>query len=371
MKVLLSGFVPGEGRHSMVRTAQTLHQTLPAVMGPGDSVRLHGAGGKVSDRVQHRSWRVKVSKRLAIPLSLRFAAFDVLHVVDSDYAAAIPPSRLKQSVVTCHDLMPMVLAPRLEDVFSPVGLRFFRRSIARMEQAARVVCDSEFTRRTLLERTACQPARVSTVPLGVEPVFRPLAGNAGASFRERHAIGPGPLVLHVGVTEAYKNIETLLRVVARLRAEVDPSLRLLKIGGRFTPAQLDLMDAEGLAGAVVHLFGLSEEDLIAAYNAADVLLWPSHFEGFGWPVLEAMACGLPVVCSNGGSLPEVAGDAAMVCEPMDIDGLTTACARVLSDPAHRDGMRTRGLDWAATFSWERTARAYHAVYREIAQETAG
>ena len=368
MRVLLSGVVPGEGRYSMIRTARTLFDALRTVMPAGHTVSLHAGEEALASPARAPRWQVKLQKRLLLPLSLRFSAFDVLHIVDSDYAAAIPSSRLRQSVVTCHDLMPFLMAPRLSDIFSPMGVRMFRRSLARMEQAARVVCDSEFTRATVLEKTACRPERVSVVPLGVEPVFRPVNAAEVAAFRRKHGLADAPLVLHVGSTEGYKNIETVIRVVGRLRKEGNGDTRLLKVGGRFSTAQLDLMEAEGLADAVVHLTGLPEEDLVTAYNAASVLLWPSHFEGFGWPVLEAMACGLPVVCSNGGSLREVAGEAAAVCDPLDADGLTGACARVLSDADHAAAMRTRGLEWAATYSWERTARAYLGVYQEIARE---
>jgi len=366
MKVLLSGFVPGEGRYSMLRTAQTLFQHLE--MPPGSSVVMGGQGLALRGRPGMPAWRVKLQKRLLLPMSLRFAAYDILHIIDSDYAAAIPPSRLWQAVVTCHDLMPMLIAPRLEDVFSPMGLRFFQRSIARMEQAARVVCVSNFTRQCVLDRTQCPPERVTVVRQAVMPTFGPRPPAAVEAFRQEHGIGPGPLVLHVGITDTYKNIEAVLRVTARLREEVDGSIRLLKIGGQFNAEQRALIEAEGLADAIIHRTGLSEEALIAAYNAAQVLLWPSHIEGFGWPVLEAMACGLPVVCSNGGALPEVAGDAATVCAPADIDGLTAACARILSDTNHAGAMRARGLERAAGFTWEQAAREYLAVYQAVAEE---
>lgn len=370
MKVLLAGFVPAEGRMSMVRTARTLHAALQPLLGPGDSAGLLDDPAAVGPTLKYRDWRVKVQKRLLYPWRLHMARCDALHIVDSDYAAAIPKGRLEQSIVTCHDLMPLLLGKPLEEIFSRPGLRLFHRSLHNMARAARVVCVSAFTRRCVLDHTDCDPARVSVIPQAVEPHFRPLAEESVAAFRHRHGLGPGPFVLHVGSAEPYKNIETLLAVVGHLRRAVDPAVRLLKVGGHFSPEHHRTIERAGLRNTIDHLTGLDEEDLVAAYSASALLLWPSHFEGFGWPVLEAMACGLPVVCSNGGSLPEVAGDAAAVCAPEDLDGLVQACADILESPDTVAALRARGIKQAAAFSWKRTAEAYLQVYREVATGTA-
>jgi glycosyltransferase involved in cell wall biosynthesis len=119
---------------------------------------------------------------------------------------------------------------------------------------------------------------------------------------------------------------------------------------------------------VRHLGMLPAEELPRVYRAADLLLMPSFYEGFGLPVLEAMACGTPVVASDGGSLPEVVGDAGLLAAPTDIDGLVGAAVRVLTDPQLRDDLRRRGIDRARAFTWDRTAAATSAVYKSVYEE---
>ncbi|HOZ49095.1 MAG TPA: glycosyltransferase family 1 protein [Candidatus Hydrogenedentes bacterium] len=371
MNVLISGYVPAEGRFSMVRAARAIQANLTPLLDAGDAVRLDESGVEpVADALDYRSLSVKLRKRLLMPLGLRWKPYDVLHVIDNDYAAGVPARCAARTVVTCHDMMPFLLHDRIEDAFPRrAGRTFYLRGLERMSACGRVVCDSQFTRRCVLEHTACLPERVEVIPLGVEPSFRPLGATRVGVFRERHSLTGKRVVLHVGSADPYKNLEAVFRVVSSLRRALGDSVMLLKVGGRFSAAQETLMSQLGLRDAIVHATGLSEEELVTAYNAADVLLWPSRFEGFGLPVLEAMACGTPVVCSNGGSLAEVAGDAACVHDAEDEDRLRASCARVLEDIAFADKLREAGAAQVAAYSWERTAAAYYVVYRRVHGES--
>lgn len=353
----------------MMRAARAVHAHVQPLLSGGDRVTLdETAAQSAAAMLNYASWSVKLKKRALLPLRLRFRRFDVLHIIDSDYAAAVPRARAGRAVITCHDMMPFLVHPRIEDAFAGrAGLMFYRRGLDTMARCARVVCDSDFTRACVRRYSACRDEQLAVIFLGVDACFRPIGKDAPVlqSFIGRHGLAGKHVVLHVGSTDSYKNIETVLEVTARLRDSSGGRVALLKVGGRFTAEQAALIVRRRLGEHVVHVTGLGEEDLVAAYNAADVLLWPSHFEGFGLPAAEAMACGTPVVCSNGGALPEVVGGAAAVHDPNDIEGLTQSCWRVLSDPAEAGRLRALGLRRATEFSWERTAAAYYEVYKSV------
>jgi glycosyltransferase involved in cell wall biosynthesis len=175
-------------------------------------------------------------------------------------------------------------------------------------------------------------------------------------------------VLYVGSENPRKNMPRLIAAFARLH-ETLPDVRLIKVGSVEHPSLAEQLRRQvqqlGLADAVLFTNPVSDQDLVAFYNLADLFVFPSLYEGFGLPPLEAMACGAPVVCSNAASLPEVVGDAAITVDPYDVDGLAAAMVRVLTDADLRRQLRERGLARARQFTWERTALETIAVYRQM------
>ena len=178
------------------------------------------------------------------------------------------------------------------------------------------------------------------------------------------ALPSSPLILHVGHTGFYKNIVGCLHVIARLRRD-GLEVTFVRVGRPMTAEQRALAERLGIADAIMELGALGPEDLADVYRASDVLLFPSLYEGFGWPPIEAMASGLPVVCTRAGSLGEVVGDAALTCEPEDVGGLTEAVARLLTAPGVRESVSRRGLARAREFDWNLTAARVHDVYRAV------
>jgi glycosyltransferase involved in cell wall biosynthesis len=175
--------------------------------------------------------------------------------------------------------------------------------------------------------------------------------------------------LFVSTVEPRKNLPTLLRAFRRLRDNYKTDA-VLAIAGRrgWLFQEVDKVVAElNLGESVRFLGGVPNEELVYLYNAAKLFVLPSHYEGFGLPPLEAMACGTPVIVSNVSSLPEVVGDAGMLIDPADVEGLTVAMWRALTDDALRREMREKGLRRAQIFSWERTARETLAVYRKVVE----
>ena len=194
---------------------------------------------------------------------------------------------------------------------------------------------------------------------GVSAAFTPRDRPASREALDLEA--DRPVLLHVGSEERRKNVETLLDAMALLVKE-RPDLLLLRIGGPSSRTRKRIA-RHGLERHVRYLSGLSEDQLVAAYSAADLFVFPSSYEGFGLPVLEAMKAGCPVVAARATSVPEITGDAAVLVEAMDVSGLADAIASLLDDPARRGVLRDMGIARAAGFTWDRTARQTADAYR--------
>ncbi|HLE43923.1 MAG TPA: glycosyltransferase family 1 protein [Methylomirabilota bacterium] len=294
----------------------------------------------------------------AAPRDLGRRPVDLFHGVTGFELPRVRGTRL---VTTVHDLIPLRF-PRLV----PWRHRWAVRALlgSALRRAARVIAVSDATRADLVARYRTIADKIHVVPEAAATHFAPPSAAETARVRAQYGL-EAAYVLFVGLLEPKKNLPALLRAVARLRA-----------GGAWGRAQLVLagapgwgttgLDAEagrlGLDGVVRFLGAVPDGDLPALYAGARVFVFPSLWEGFGLPVLEAMAAGAPVVASCRGALPEVAGAAALLVEPAP-EPLAEALERVLTDPALRDRLRHAGLERARAFSWERTAAQTLAVYR--------
>jgi glycosyltransferase involved in cell wall biosynthesis len=223
------------------------------------------------------------------------------------------------------------------------------------------------------QRTASDAVRL----LGVDPVRVRVVHEAAApafSPRPHEALGPlaarlgfdaaRPYVLFVGTLEPRKNVPLLFEALVRVRRQIDAQLLLVGSRGWLDEPIFAAHAASGLGSAARFLGALGEEDLAVLYSHAGVFALPSLYEGFGLPVLEAMACGAPVVCSNAGPLPAVAGDAARLLEPTDPAAWAAVLLQVLGNPQIAETLRARGFRRAGEFSWHQAARATREVYRE-------
>ncbi len=299
------------------------------------------------------------------PRTARRLRADVFHITDHGQAFLLHSLDPARTVVTCHDIILLVLASgRLGSAFSPpFATKVLRHSLRAMKRTRWIIADSEQTRRDLASLADIDPATVRVIHPGLNFAYRPMP-EARDATRGRHGLGDGPVVLQVGQTGFYKNIEGCLRVVRELRRQGLP-VTFARAGHRLRPTQAALVRQLRLESDVRDLGPLSDEDLAALYAASDVLLHPSLYEGFGWPPLEAMASGVPVVCSRSGSLAEVVGDAALTAEPEDVRGLAGHVAAILTDPALATELRRRGLARARHFDWDRAATEVLAVYRQV------
>jgi glycosyltransferase involved in cell wall biosynthesis len=283
------------------------------------------------------------------PRLLRGLETDVAHVVDHGQGYLVAGLDARRTVVTCHDLILLVLASgRIGTTRVPqIALQLFRISLELMKRAAIVVADSTQTKRDLVDFTHIDPDKVIVIHPGLNQSFAPQPEDKLA-LRRRFGFGSGPVLLQIG-RGFYKNLPCVIRVLNRLRNDgIDACVARL-----------------GVLSHIVELGAVADPDLPALYNAVDVLLFPSLYEGFGWPPLEAMASGTPVVCSRAGSLDEVIADAALTADPEDVDTLAWHVGTVLTDEKLRAALTGRGLARAAAFSWDRTAEQMMTLYRNV------
>jgi glycosyltransferase involved in cell wall biosynthesis len=322
----------------------------------------HGVAAKALDYVARYG---------VYPPSLIGRRGDIFHVVDHAYAhllCCLPPRR---TVVTCHDLMLLRMARDGFDpsyVIPPVAARLLSFSLRFLKRAAMVIADSQATADDLVKYLKIPREQIRVVHLGIDPMFAPPSGPDGRQVaRARWGFEGRRVLLHVGNNWFYKNLEGVIRALAVLKDESGEDCpTLVKAGKGLTTEQRKLASELEVEGHIRELGVLNNVDLQAVYHAADMLVFPSWWEGFGWPPLEAMASGTPVICSDRGSLGEVAGDAALIVNPEEPEEIADAIIRVLHDENLRQSLITKGLERAKQFTWERAAEQTFEVYREVA-----
>jgi glycosyltransferase involved in cell wall biosynthesis len=300
--------------------------------------------------------------KLPLPVDLITGPVDVFHSPDF----VLPPVRRARTLLTVHDLA-FLLYPECADE----SLReYLERAVPRsVRRADFVVADSENTRNDVICLLGARPERVEVVPGGVDPMFRPVEDEQQlASFRERFELGDQPFILSVGVIEPRKNHRLLFQAYELLRERRKVPHRLVVVGRRGWLWEDAIAQAERSAfrDDIIFLGFVPDEDLPTMYSAASVFAFPSLYEGFGLPPLEAMACGTPVVVSKSSSLPEVVGEAGLQVDAQDPDGLAAALELLILDEPLRADLRRRGIERAATFSWSAAASKLLAVYRKLA-----
>jgi glycosyltransferase involved in cell wall biosynthesis len=226
------------------------------------------------------------------------------------------------------------------------------------------LADSESTRRDAIELLGVPEEQTSVLYPGVEPRFRPIEDTAALSrIRTKYEL-PERFILSVGTVQPRKNYVRLVEAFTQLDTD---DLHLVIAGGKGWLYQelLDRIEEPSLQERV-HLVGYVDDlDLPAIYSLALVVAQPSLYEGFGIPILEAMACGIPVVAGDNSSLPEAAGDAGLLADALDSEAIANALSRALTDSQLRRTMAERGLSWARQFTWQRAAETLHAIYHQV------
>ncbi len=293
-----------------------------------------------------------------LPAAVRREGCDLLHGLGS----LSPPARPCRFVLTVHDLIyrefPASVPPRFRTFMRLVLPRVARR-------ADRVIVPSHCTAREVVKHFGVEADRLRVVPYGPGNDLRRVRDEAAVGAVLRKYGVRRPYVVSVCRAYPHKNLAGLLRAFAVLRAGGRRDVRLVLVGERLG-SELDRLSTElALGDAVIFTGFAGQDELSALYSGADLFAFPSLAEGYGLPVLEAMACGTPVVASNASAVPEAVGDAGLVADARDPEAFAAALARVLDGADLRRRLADAGRARAASFSWEKTALATVAVYREL------
>jgi glycosyltransferase involved in cell wall biosynthesis len=312
--------------------------------------------------VPTRAQPYSILEQVTLPLRLLSERLDLYHSPHYVLPLLVPCP----SVVTIHDCIHLIYPQYLPNRLAPYYARLFMWWAA--HRSSRVMTVSEASKRDILRFFRIRPDKVSVIPNAIDERFRVAPPDEEARrIRERFQLHE-PFVLYAGNVKPHKNVERLIEAFHQLHANGFDHLKLLIIGNDISKyATLRrAIHAHNLHKYVRFLGFVPDQTLAILYRLASVFVFPSLYEGFGLPPLEAMASGTPVVTSNASSLPEVVGTAAVLVDPHDAHAIAEGIAHVLYDPRLREDLRRRGLEHAATFSWDAAAREVRAIYGDVA-----
>ena len=372
MKVLLVANYLHDAQESMQRFAALMERGLTEA---GQEVRVCRPTAIVGRlRPSGRGvgkWLGYVDKFAVFPVPLRAAAkwADVVHICDHSNSFYVEHLRSRPHVVTCHDVLAIKSAlggiPQVRTKWT--GCQLQRMILNGLLEAQHVACVSEATRRELLRLSSISECCVSRIYNGLNYPYSRMAAHEAAPRIRQFRIDSGQLfLLHVGANQWYKNRLGVLRIFSCLRkCEAGRNLKLVMVGKPWTLEMRRFVSEHSLRDAAFELTGVAEEDLRALYSTAAMMLFPSLQEGFGWPILEAQACGCPVVTSNRSPMDEVGGSAAIYVDPENAESAAATVAGALGRVAD---LREASVQNAARFSTSAMINSYMCLYKRLSSE---
>ncbi len=345
----------------------------------GYGARLHDGSNKWRE---HSLYRLKKPERLHwvwdtlfLPASLKSDAIDIFHANEITSIPSSGKGRKYKVIVTVHDMIPFIFPEASRSAYPFDYRSALRQGLQRLKNVDAIISPSEATKNDILKFTEFSPGHIKVIYEGVRRDFSPLdKRKSRKELEERYGLS-GSYILYLGGVDFRKNIDTLLHSFSRcikkhrmehflvLAGEAFERTHLREVRAVFeTIHKLDLEKRVKVVGYV------SEDCLNFLYSGAEVFVLPSLYEGFGLPVLESMACGTPVVTSNASSIPEVAGDAAFLLNPFDVEAIADAIYTVLADGGLRNSMIQKGLERAKRFTWKKMAKETVSVYESLVQK---
>lgn len=300
---------------------------------------------------------------IGLPLFLRQNSFDVFHGTNYD----VPLWSRKRNVLTIHDLS-LQLHPQFHE--AKLVRRARKRLPLMIRCAALVIAVTESIKCEICEHLKVKPERVVVTPEAPRKIFRPLAASETSVVRQRLGIRQD-FILSVGTIEPRKNLLTLVRAFDRILRTTSLTPQLVIAGGKGWLMEdfYSFIRSSG-TGENIRLIGYtSDYDLRALYSSCRVCVYPSLYEGFGLPPLEAMACGAPLITSQIPAITETVGNSAVLVDPLNVEEIASSIVKLWNDPSERNRLSQAGIDRAARFTWEQTAKLTFEVYRELVSGT--
>ena len=284
---------------------------------------------------------------------------NVKHIIYQDLAYLLNLINLEKTIVTCHDLIPWAYEKNRSS--------FQKSNINGLKKAARIITVSEFSKNEIIKYVDYPSEKIHVVPNAVDHSL--YYKNMDRSILNKLGIGlDSPIILYVGSEEPRQNVDKLIKAFAKVKEKL-PKAKLVKIGDSNLHGAREklfkLITKLNLNDAIVFTGSVPEKELPLWYNAADLLVYPCEYAGFGLPPLEAMACGTPVITSNTTSLPEVVGKAGIMIDPADINLLSDNMFEVLTDDDLKENMSKKGIKRSNLFNWDESASKTMAIYKEL------
>ena len=303
------------------------------------------------------------------PRTINKLEADLFHIIDhTDGHIAYGLKKAGRSVViTCHDLVQYVYPEILKNEarFPAFSLAVWQYSVKGMTAADGTIAISNHTAQDITKWLDVDPAKITTIYNGVKSNFGSTDRTVVAQLRSKYTASDAEIcLLNIGTNHQRKNLETVFKVLKKMRGDSIP-VRLWKVGEDFYPEQKQYIEDNNLTEHITWVNSPDRDTLTQFYYAADLLLAPSLYEGFGLTILEAMACGLPTVTSNVSAVPEVAGDAAILVEPTDVAAIAQAVTNIQQDSNLRQSLIERGKARVEEFTWRKTAEQAALFYEQI------
>lgn len=298
-------------------------------------------------------------EKLSVPVEVLIGKINIFH----GPCFFIPRSLSSKSIVTIHDLLPF-----RHPEFLPVKWNnaVKKSTYASVKKADSIIAVSDYTKNEIMDLFKIPGERIRVIHNGISPIFKQVKDQSKINdVKAKYGVN-GPYLLFVGNIEPKKNIEKLIRAFVMLRNETDYKYSLLIAGGKawHYPKVRDLVRELQISNEIIFTDVVEDDELPHLYSGAELFVFPSLHEGFGIPVIEAMSCGTPVVTSNATSIPEIAGDAALLIDPSSESEIAEAMHKILSSSIIRGQLIKKGIERAKKFSWEKTSLETLKLYKE-------
>ena len=373
IKVNLLTNYAGDAQYSMLSYATQLEESLQLYFTDSCQTAVFTPVGKSLNGIMRRNriggkldsyWK----RFVKFPMISRGISGDINHVTDHNNSYLIKYLDPKRTVVTCHDLIYFCIPGIEGKIKSRLSLQHIIRkyTVSGLIKAAKIIAVSENTKKDIVELFDMSPERITVIHPGIRSCFYKIKDmQLLHSGKERLHFHWDKTILHVGENSYYKNFDAILHALKILSESGSNEIHFVKAGKDFTSEQKSLIRNLKIGKYVHYLGNLCDDDLNLVYNLSDVLVFPSLYEGFGWPPLEAMACGTPVVCSDRGSLGEIVGDAALIVDPHSYENIAEAISVLMSNPEVCQDKVLQGFDNIKRFDCKKMAEAVFQVYHEI------